>query len=89
MKIAVIEQEIIDEIRENQYLILSHLKNSKKHQNGDGEKYISRDRAANIFDCDKQTIANFEKEGLIKRYGRSKMIRYSFQELKEALGIME
>ena len=49
----------------------------------------SRDRAANIFDCDKQTIANFEREGLIKRYGRGKMIRYSFQELKKALGIME
>jgi len=89
MKIALIEQNVIDEIRENQYLILSHLKNSKKHQNGDREKYISREKAARIFDCDKQTIANFEKEGLIRRYGRGKMIRYSLDELKTALGIKE
>jgi len=88
MKIALIEQNVIDELRDNQYLILSHLKNSKKHPNVD-EKYISRDRAAVIFDCDKQTIANFEKEGLIKRYGRGKMIRYSLIELKRALGIEE
>ncbi len=88
MKIALIEQSIIKELRENQYLILSQLKNPKKHQNED-EKYISRDRAATIFDCDKQTIANFEKEGLIKRYGRGKMIRYSLVELKTALGIMK
>jgi len=88
MKIALIEQSVIDEMRDNQYLILSHLKNSKKHQNGD-EKYISRDTAANMFDCDKQTIYNFEKEGIISRVGRGKMIRYSLQELKAALGIME
>jgi len=88
MKIALISQNVIDEMRENQYLILSHLKNSRKYQSED-EKYIGRDRAATIFDCDKQTIVNFEKEGLIKRYGRGKMIRYSFQELKKALGIME
>ena len=88
MKIALIEQNVIDELRENQYLILSHLKNSKKYSDESG-KYISRDKAANIFDCDKQTIANFEKEGLIKRYGRGKMIRYSLVEIKEALGIME
>jgi len=88
MKIALIEQAVIDEMRENQYLILSHLKNSRKHSKTD-EKYISRDRAAGIFDCDKQTIANFEKEGIIKRYGRGKMIRYSLVELKAALGIME
>lgn len=88
MKIALIEQNIIDEMRENQMLILSHLKNTKTFKN-ESEKYISRDRAATIFDCDKQTIANFEKEGIIKRYGRGKMIRYSLIELKAALGIME
>ena len=39
MKIALIEQNVIDEMRENQLLILSHLKSSKKYQNSD-EKYI-------------------------------------------------
>jgi len=86
MKVALIEQNIIDEIRENQYLILSNLKNSKKYKDG-YEKYISREKVAQIFDCDKQTIANLEKEGLIKRYGRGRLIRYSLQELKQALGI--
>jgi len=85
MKVALIEQNIIDEMRENQYLILSHLKNSKKHK--DDEKYINREKAAQIFDCDKQTIANLEKEGLIRRYGRGRLIRYSLRELKQAFGI--
>jgi len=86
MKVALIEQNIIDEMRENQYLILSHLKNSKKYKDGD-EKYISREKAARIFDCDKQTIANLEKEGLVKRYGRGRLIRYSLSELQQAFGI--
>jgi len=88
MKIALIEQNIIDEIRENQYLILSNLRKIKKHQSED-EKYISREKAARIFEVDKQTIANFEKEGLLKRYGRGKIVRYSLIELKEAMGIKE
>jgi len=86
MKVAVIEKEIIDEIRENQYRILSNLKSFGKRDDG-LNKYISREKAAQIFDCDKQTIANLEKEGLIRRYGRGRLVRYSLQELKEALGI--
>ena len=86
MKVALIEQSIIDEMRENQYRILSHLKSATKRD--DGLKYISREKAARIFDCDKQTIANLEKEGLIKRYGRGRLIRYSLQELQQAFGVV-
>jgi hypothetical protein len=86
MKVALIDQNIIDEIREKQALILHELKNSSGN-NGLNEKYISRKTAADLFDCNKQTIANLEKEGLIKRLGRGKMIRYSFKDFKAALGI--
>ena len=84
MQFMMLDEKVIDEIRQNQALILYFLKVNKNNSN---EKYISRDRAAELFECDKQTIANFEKEGLIERYGRGRLIRYSLIEIKKAMGI--
>ena len=83
--IAIVSKEIIDEIRANQNLILQKMGEKKEFSD---EKYIGRPKAAEMFDCDEQTIANLEKEGLIKRYGRGRFIRYSIVELKKALGIL-
>lgn len=83
--IAIVSKEIIDEIRANQTLILQKMGEKTKEID---EKYIGRPRAAEMFDCDEQTIANLEKEGLINRYGRGRFIRYSIQELKSAMGII-
>ncbi|OHD96739.1 MAG: hypothetical protein A3E21_09525 [Sulfurimonas sp. RIFCSPHIGHO2_12_FULL_36_9] len=83
--ITIIDQEIIDEIRNNQFMILRKLEDGRAESKS--EQYISRPTAAGMLDCDEQTIANFEKEGRIKRYGRGKFIRYSLSELKKALGI--
>ena len=84
-KIAVIPSQIIEDIQNTQNMILKKL--NSKDTSIEEEKYISRPTAANMFDCDEQTITNFEKEGLIKRYGRKRFIRYSVEELKKALGI--
>ncbi len=83
-KIVIISEEIINEIRANQRLILQKMEKTKEFAE---EKYIGKPKAAELFDCDKQTIANLEKEGLIQRYGRGRFIRYSIIELKKALGI--
>ena len=83
-KIAIITDDIIENLQKTQELILKKLENTNNTIN---EKYISRQSAANMFDCDEQTIANFEKEGLLNRYGRARFIRYSVDELKHALGI--
>lgn len=84
-EIAIIPSHIIEDIQTTQNMILKKLNN--KDSSSEEEKYISRPTAAKMFDCDEQTITNFEKEGLIKRYGRKRFIRYSVDELKEALGI--
>lgn len=84
-KIAIIDQDIIDEIRNNQLLILKKI--GDKNASDDDKKFISKQTAAQMFDCSDQTIASFEKEGIIKRHGRGKFIRYSVDELKHALKI--
>ena len=84
--IVIIDQEVINEIRNNQFLILKKLEISKSSDSND--KYISKPTAAKMWDCDEQTIANFEKEGIVKRYGRGRFIRYSVHEIKIALGIL-
>ncbi len=86
-EIAVIPSHIIEDIKNTQNIILNKL-NQKDNVSLNG-KYISRANAAKMFDCDEQTIANFEKEGLINRYGRGRFIRYSVDELKKALGIIK
>ena len=83
--IAIVSKEIIDEIRANQSLILQKMGEKKDFSD---EKYIKAATAAELFECDTQTIANLEKEGLINRYGRGRFIRYSIIELKKALGIL-
>ena len=83
--VAVIPSYIIEDIQNTQNMILKKL--DKKNSSIENEKYISRPNAAKMFDCSEQTIANFEKERLIKRYGRGGFIRYSIDELKKALGI--
>lgn len=84
-EIVVIPGHIIEDIKNTQNMILKKLE--QKKDVAIEEKYIKKASAALMFDCDEQTIANFEKEGLIKRYGRGKFIRYSVAELKKALGI--
>ncbi|MFV0562207.1 hypothetical protein [Malaciobacter mytili] len=86
-EIAVIPSHIIEDIKNTQNIILNKL--NQKDNVSLNEKYISRPNAAKMFDCDEQTIANFEKEGLISRYGRGRFIRYSIDELKKALGIIK
>lgn len=86
-EIAVIPSHIIEDIKNTQNIILNKL--NQKDNVSLNEKYISRPNAAKMFDCDEQTIANFEKEGLINRYGRGRFIRYSIDELKKALGIIK
>ena len=83
-KIAIIDETVIDEIRNYQQMILKKLNKSDRNED---DRYISRPTASQLFDCDSQTIANFEKEGIIKRYGRGKFIRYSRLEIERALGI--
>lgn len=85
-KIVILTEEVIDEIRRNQHLILKKLENPKNNENNN-EQYISKQTASVMLDCDDQTIAKFENEGLIKRYGRGRFIRYSIDELKSAMGI--
>ena len=84
-EIAIIPSHIIENIQNTQNMILQKL--NQKESNVVDEKYISRATASKMFDCDEQTIANFEKEGLIKRYGRGRFIRYSVDEIKKTLGI--
>jgi hypothetical protein len=84
-EIAVIPSEIIEDIQNTQNMILKKL--NSKDTSIEEEKYIKKANAAKMFDCDEQTITNFEKEGLITRYGRGRFIRYSMDELKQALGI--
>lgn len=85
-EIAVIPSYIIEDIKNTQNMILNKLE--QKSVTINDEKYIKKANAAKLFDCDEQTISNFEKEGLIKRYGRGRFIRYSVSELKNALGII-
>ncbi len=84
-QIAVIPNHIIEDLQNTQNLILKRISQNNTSEND--EKYISRPSAAKMFDCESQTIANFENEGIIKRYGRGKFIRYSIVELKKAMGI--
>lgn len=86
-EITVISAHIIEDIKNTQNLILNKL--NQREGITLNEKYISRANAAKMFDCDTQTIANLENEGLITRYGRGRFIRYSIDELKKALGIIK
>lgn len=86
-EIAIIPSHIIDDIKNTQELILKKLDQNNNTSNS--ENFISKKTASKIYDCDEQTIANFEKEGLINRYGRGRFIRYSVDELKKALGIIK
>lgn len=80
--IAIVSKEIIDEIRANQSLILQKI---EKIQGESDEKYIKATTAAKLLECDTQTIANLEKEGLITRYGRGRFIRYSVEQIKKMM----
>lgn len=86
-EIAIVPSYIIENIQNTQNMILKKLE--QKNSNINVENYISKKNAAKMFDCDEQTITNFEKEGLINRYGRGRFIRYSIDELKKALGIIK
>lgn len=85
-QIAIIPSEVIETIQSNQILILKMLE-KKETSSNKNEQYLKKNNAAKMLDCDEQTISNFEKEGLIKKYGRGRFIRYSKTELKQAMGI--
>lgn len=79
----LLENHQLEEIKNLQMKILAQLNSAGAPKKA--EQYISRHTAAELFDCDCQTINNLEKEGLIKRYGRGKLIRYSKLEILNAL----
>lgn len=80
-KIMILSEDIINEMRTNQQKILKKLNETKSND----DDHISTQTAARQWDCDPQTITNLAEEGLIQRYGRGKFIRYSKNEIKEAL----
>lgn len=62
-EIVVIPSHIIEEIKLTQNIILQKIDKKDEYIE---EKFISRQNAAKMFDCDCQTITNLENEGLIK-----------------------
>lgn len=76
----------IAEIKETQKQILQILENlSKKDNKTDELEYVNRDEAAEMLKCDKQMFAKLENEGLLKRHGRGRFIRYSVQDIKNMM----
>lgn len=74
----------IEEIKQTQKEILSFL----KEQNAKNQieiEYVDRDTAAVMLTCDKQMFAKLENEGLLKRHGRGRFIRYSVREIREMM----
>lgn len=81
-----INMDILGDIAQKQDAILKKLETRGEQETT--KNYVSNKTAAIMFDCDKQSIENFCKEGLIKKYGRGRFIRYSVEEIKTALGIV-
>lgn len=80
----LIENGELEEIKNLQIEILKKISTGREKSD---DELINRADAAALLSCDEQTITNFEKEGLFKRYGRGKFIRYSKEELKKAMGM--
>lgn len=81
--IMLIDEKVLNEIRDTQIEILKKISTGREKSD---DQFINRAAAAAFLGCDEQTITNFEKEGLIRRYGRGKFIRYLISELNAAMG---
>lgn len=74
----------IEEIKQTQKEILSLLKTQIAKNQIEAE-YVDRDTAAIMLACDYQMFAKLEKEGLLRRHGRERFIRYSVREIREMM----
>lgn len=72
----------IEEIKQTQKEILSVLKEQNAKNQIVEVEYVDRDAAAVMLSCDKQMFAKLENEGLLKRHGRGRFIRYSVREIR-------
>lgn len=75
----------IEEIKQTQKEILSFLKEQNSKNQIIEVEYVDRDVAAVMLTCDKQMFAKLENEGLLKRHGRGRFIRYSVREIREMM----
>lgn len=75
----------IEEIKQTQKEILTMLREQHEKKQQDINitvEYVDRDTAAVMLMCDKQMFAKLENEGLLKRHGRGRFIRYSVREIR-------
>jgi len=75
----------IEEIKQAQKEILNFLKEQNAKNQIIEVEYVDRDTAAVMLTCDKQMFAKLESEGLLKRHGRGRFIRYSVREIREMM----
>jgi len=88
MSLVLIEEAVVTDLKYTLEEIKKELITIKRKSTEEDE-YVSYKIAALRLSCGEQTIRNFEKEKLIKRYGRGSFIRFSMTEIKKAMGITE
>jgi len=86
--LIVIKEDELKELHKKLDQLFDKLEAKKTRDNASGQ-YLKTPAAAKYLGVDRQTIANFEDEGLITRYGRGKLHLYKIEELEKAIKIKE